>query len=430
MKRIIYISLSFILIAVLSCTGTLKTSTSEVTVVVGDSRQASIKVERSTIIKKLKGIFKGFSSGHAYAQPGYIPSWVKAIKVTVEGPQMTTIVKTVEVQGQSEVVITLEVPNGLNRHFTVDALNLYGTLLNRGEASTDLNGEPVTLMVNMAKTGLFVATTGSDANDCRTEQTPCWTINGAISKTQGNEAIYIAIGMYGYPNESFPVNLPAGTAIICDPLDHATVIDSITLAAGPGPGFIASEGVYIYGCTFHNSWPAINDNGRNITVENIYVTNGSTGSCVGVQASGNSTIINSLFDTISWAGCNTWGGVYITGGSSLIKNNTFTNISYAAIQIDGGSPKIENNTIRQNSSGISVLSGNPVINYNIISCNNMADLTSESSLAFDATNNSWDHAPPMIDSTGNCLNGIDICYYSGVSPAYYPYGPAVQGGCP
>lgn len=431
MKKTIYISLSFILIiTILSCTGTLKTSTSEVTVVVGDSRNASIKIEGITIIKRLKDIFKVFSSGPVYAQTGSIPVWVKYIRVTVDAPDMTTIIKTVNVQGQSEVVITLEVPNGLNRHFTVVALSLYGTPLNRGEAFTDLNGEPVTLMVNMAKTGLFVAPNGNDTNDCRTEQTPCRTINGAVSKTQGNEAIYIAMGTYGYPNESFPLNLPACTAIICDPLDYATVIDCLSIQGGPGPGFIASEGVYIYGCTFHNSQPAIDDNGRNITVENIYVTNGSTGSCAGIQTSGNSTIINSLFDFITGAGCTTSGGVHVTDGSSLIKNNIFANISSSGVVIDGGNPRIEQNKIRLNGSGVSVLSGNPAINYNIISCNSMTDLSSEGNLAFDATNNYWDHEPPTIDSTGYCLNGIDICYYSGVSPVYIPYGPAVQGGCP
>jgi len=153
---------------------------------------------------------------------------------------------------------------------------------------------------------------------------------------------------------------------------------------------------------------------------------------VGVQISADTVVKDSIFENMGWSGCDTYGGVYITGNSPVIENNIFVSSSiYSALTIDGGSPVIRNNTIVDNSSiGINVLSGAPRINNNIISCNSLFDLISESNVSFDATNNSWDHAPPSTDPTGNCLNGMDICSISGTLPQYSPYLLPPQGACP
>src|SRR5689334_5259462 len=42
----------------------------------------------------------------------------------------------------------------------------------------------------------YVATTGSDSNDCATISTPCATINGAIGKAADGDIIEVAAGTY------------------------------------------------------------------------------------------------------------------------------------------------------------------------------------------------------------------------------------------
>ncbi|MBL8058613.1 MAG: hypothetical protein JNK29_18060, partial [Anaerolineales bacterium] len=42
----------------------------------------------------------------------------------------------------------------------------------------------------------YVATTGSDSNDCATPATPCATINTAIGKITSGDTIRIAVGVY------------------------------------------------------------------------------------------------------------------------------------------------------------------------------------------------------------------------------------------
>jgi len=412
-----------------SCSGAFKTSNSEVTIIVGNNSRAEIRIENITILKKLKTLLVRLRTSSAIAQVSHpIPSYISSIKVTVDAPDMSPVIKSVDVNGQ-EVIITIEVPNGLKRHFVVDALNAYGTLLNRGEALADLKGAPVTLIVDMPKKGLFVdATNGNDTNDCRTPSTPCKSITNTLQKTQGNEAIYVAQGTYDYSlnGEAFPLTLPPRTALICD---SSAVIDSMNISGWPGSAFGASQQNHIHGCTFQNAWPAINDNGNPIIVSSIHV---GSGSCVGVQISADTVVKDSIFENMGWSGCDTYGGVYITGNSPVIENNIFVSSSiYSALTIDGGSPVIRNNTIVDNSSiGINVLSGAPRINNNIISCNSLFDLISESNVSFDATNNSWDHAPPSTDPTGNCLNGMDICSISGTLPQYSPYLLPPQGACP
>ncbi len=417
------------IIFLFSCSGAFKTSSSEVTIIVGDNSRAEIRIENITILKKLKTLLVRLRTSSAIAQVSHpIPSYISSIKVTVDAPDMSPVIKSVDVNGQEVVIITIEVPNGLKRHFVVDALNAYGTLLNRGEALADLKGAPVTLVVDMQKTGLFVdAINGIDTNDCRTPSTPCKSITNTLAKTQGNEAIYVAQGTYDYSlnGEAFPLTLPPGTALICD---SSAVIDSMNISGGPGSAFEASQQNHIHGCTFQNAWPAINDYGNPIIVSSIHV---GLGSCVGVQISADTVVKDSIFENMGWGGCDTYGGVYITGASPIIKNNSFVSSSiYSALTIDGGTPVIRNNTIVNNSYvGINVLSGAPRINNNIISCNSLSDLISESNVSFDATNNSWDHAPPSTDPAGYCPNGMDICSISGTLPQYEPYLPPPQGAC-
>ena len=80
---------------------------------------------------------------------GAVPAAVAVVRITVEAPDMTTIVESVSVSGQGSVTITLEVPNGDNRHFIVECLDAGGAVIYRGETYADLDGTPVSLTVDM-----------------------------------------------------------------------------------------------------------------------------------------------------------------------------------------------------------------------------------------------------------------------------------------
>ncbi|MEW6409934.1 MAG: hypothetical protein AB1488_07460, partial [Nitrospirota bacterium] len=70
---------------------------------------ASIK--RSPIIKKIKGIF---IPDTAFAS---IPSSVVSVRFTISASDMSTITRTVDTAGKSEIVEEFDVDNGTNRRF-------------------------------------------------------------------------------------------------------------------------------------------------------------------------------------------------------------------------------------------------------------------------------------------------------------------------
>ncbi|MHB8881765.1 MAG: fibronectin type III domain-containing protein [Thermodesulfovibrionales bacterium] len=78
-----------------------------------------------------------------------IPLDVVSLRVTVTAPDMITIIRIIDVSGGSLTSVTLDVPNGLNRHFVVEGLDAAGNVLYRGEVFADLNGTPVPLTVQM-----------------------------------------------------------------------------------------------------------------------------------------------------------------------------------------------------------------------------------------------------------------------------------------
>ncbi|MBI3447664.1 MAG: hypothetical protein HY049_01900 [Acidobacteria bacterium] len=70
----------------------------------------------------------------------------------------------------------------------------------------------------------YVSTLGSDANTCNLKNTPCKTINGAISEAQGGDAIFVAEGTYTIPKS------PQGVPVV-------DVTKSLTISGAWDSGF-------------------------------------------------------------------------------------------------------------------------------------------------------------------------------------------------
>jgi hypothetical protein len=82
-----------------------------------------------------------------------IPPEVKTIRVTISAPDIIpSIVKIFDVAGLSSLSIALEVPNGLNRHVVVEAMDGTGNVRYRGEAYFNADGPTVELTIVMVST--------------------------------------------------------------------------------------------------------------------------------------------------------------------------------------------------------------------------------------------------------------------------------------
>ncbi|OGW38267.1 MAG: hypothetical protein A2Y97_04595 [Nitrospirae bacterium RBG_13_39_12] len=78
-----------------------------------------------------------------------IPSNIYKIVFTISGPDMSTIIKEVLVEGQTSITETFSVPNGKNRHFLVEAEDIFGNVVFHGFTDVDLNGDEVTFTIYM-----------------------------------------------------------------------------------------------------------------------------------------------------------------------------------------------------------------------------------------------------------------------------------------
>jgi hypothetical protein len=76
-----------------------------------------------------------------------IPPEISYIVIRISAPDMSTIERTISVNGIS--TIEVEVPNGLNRHIEIFAYDDSDTLLCYGDTYADFDGTPVTISINM-----------------------------------------------------------------------------------------------------------------------------------------------------------------------------------------------------------------------------------------------------------------------------------------
>lgn len=122
--------------------------TSDVTVKVGDSGgSASLTIQKSSLLARAERFFRSIV-GSSPAIAG-IPSDVTHVIFTISAPDMVTITRDVAVAGQDVITETFTVTNGNNRLFKVEAKNASDDVVYSGQIPANLNGQPVTLTINM-----------------------------------------------------------------------------------------------------------------------------------------------------------------------------------------------------------------------------------------------------------------------------------------
>ncbi|GBD99259.1 hypothetical protein BMS3Abin07_01294 [bacterium BMS3Abin07] len=206
MKRIICITgCLVVLLALVSCGSTSGSSGSSlVTISLGEDSTASISVTKATLFAKLKLILEKFGISTAAAA---IPSNVETVRITVDAPDMAPILKTVNVAGLSSVTVTVDVPNGMKRHFLVECLDISGTVIYLGEMYIDLTGGRVSLPVSLAD---LYSATGAGDNTFGAGGVVTTPVSTGPSDTDEGQAIAMQsdgkIVVAGYVYYGFPVS--------------------------------------------------------------------------------------------------------------------------------------------------------------------------------------------------------------------------------
>ncbi len=168
------------------------------------------------------------------------------------------------------------------------------------------------------------------------------------------------------------------------------------------------------------------------TINNNTITNNSTGI---ESLSGSATVSPVISNNVisgGFYGIFTYSGTWTISGNTISGNTSF-GIEFNALLNIGGT--ITGNTIINNGVGIDMTGGStityPSINNNSLSCNTTADLNTNAFTPINVTNNSWDHSPPLVQTstTVPCSAGQDICY-SGAAPNFSPNNTTVPSSCP
>jgi hypothetical protein len=188
-------------------------------------------------------------------------------------------------------------------------------------------------------TNWYVATTGSDSNDCIAAATACASINAAIAKATASDTILVATGTY------------TGTG------DQVVLIDrDLTLSGGWNAAFSSQEGyTTIDGQAARRGFtlPAPSS----ASLDHFKVQNGFSRFGAGISTSGNLTITNSLITTNKGE----YGGGILNDGNLTIANSTITaNESVSAgggIYSNTGSLQLDKVLISNNNAFTSSGSG-------------------------------------------------------------------------
>jgi len=68
-----------------------------------------------------------------------IPSHIASIRFTITAPDIVTIIRIVPVAGRESISETFEIPNGKNRNFLIEALDVSGNVLYRKTTFVNLD---------------------------------------------------------------------------------------------------------------------------------------------------------------------------------------------------------------------------------------------------------------------------------------------------
>lgn len=137
MKKILIIALLALLTVNMNCGGG------------GTSSDSSAKTALTINLGEVRDASSLSTSERGMVSTSSIPPHVVSIRITISAPDMPTIVEIIPTAGLTSISVTIEVPNGSNRHIVVEALNDTGGVLYRGETYVDLDGTPVSVPITM-----------------------------------------------------------------------------------------------------------------------------------------------------------------------------------------------------------------------------------------------------------------------------------------
>jgi hypothetical protein len=253
----------------------------------------------------------------------------------------------------------------------------------------------------------YVATTGSDSNDCETTSTPCLTINGAIGKAGAGDTVMVEEGTYTGTGDQVvlvdkDINLSGGWDSGFSTQSGTTVIDGEYTRRGMTVNASVTAEMELFtiqNCddTILSGSSGIRNEGT-LTLEKVTIQNNGTvetrngvvhNSSTGVLTISNSAVINN--GSSDWC----FGGVYnnSSGVLTVINSTISNNISnyiycYPTALVGYGTVTLRNATIVENTGadimgafGTFTLQNSMIgwcdnttsmtsLGYNIISANN------------------------------------------------------------
>jgi hypothetical protein len=130
---------------------------------------------------------------------------------------METIQKEVSVEAGSTVIVSLAVPNGLNRRILVEAMDLSGNILYQGERTVNLDGRLLTLSIQLESTAPPVPPPNVDLSITNVIISPTFSFDVNNSgNTAANNVVVFAVyddSCFGQVCQSVTVTVPAGESV-------------------------------------------------------------------------------------------------------------------------------------------------------------------------------------------------------------------------
>jgi hypothetical protein len=152
-----------------------------------------------------------------------IPSNVTSLRITVTAADMETIQKEVSAVAGSTVIVSLEVPNGLNRRFLVEAVDRAGNVLYRGDRTVNLDGRLLTLAMQMESTAPPVPPVPPATVDLSitnviispTSSTFSFDVNNSGNTAANNVVVFVVYDdfCFGQVCQPVTVTVPAGGSV-------------------------------------------------------------------------------------------------------------------------------------------------------------------------------------------------------------------------
>ena len=156
-------------------------------------------------------------TGKTSQQTELIPSNVTSLRITVTAADMETLQKELSVVAGSMVIVSLEVPNGLNRRFLVEAVDQSGNVLYRGDRTVNLDGRLITQAIQIESTAPPTPPATVDLSITNVIISPTFSFNVNNSgNTAANNVVVFAVYddfCFGQVCQSVTVTVPAGGSV-------------------------------------------------------------------------------------------------------------------------------------------------------------------------------------------------------------------------